>query len=629
MSITLENISKRFGGQWVVDNVSLEVADKELFVLLGSSGSGKSTILRMIAGLTEPTGGKILLHRTDVTHLPPQQRGTGFVFQNYSIFRHMTVGKNIEFGLRIRKSPRDERTRRREQLLDLVGLAGLGGRYAHQLSGGQQQRVALARALAYEPDVLLLDEPFGALDVKIRSQLRRTLKEIQQRLGVTTILVTHDQEEAFELADRIGVLERGRLLEVGDSEELYARPHSLFAATFLGAGTVLVGRADNGQAQFGPLSLPIPDDSPHEEGSRVQLLVRPEQIALSAERPPSDMPLVGKGAIIEQSFTGPLRRVRLRLPRLAGTRQISPPPPFGEEGLLVDAAFPSEVVIDGQEMWVGLRSWTILDKPDPHLLVCDPGEGRMGQLALTRLLAERLQARTTVLAVAEDPDEAEPLRSRLAERVEAAELSGAVLRVRFGKPAEQIATEQAQSLYEMLIMTPRSRQKSAARRLVFESRAIARHLGDTLMTVLQHAHVPVLVARGERSEVRRVLICTAAGEPGKNDVREGGRLARRLGATVTLLYVSRGPGVNALTSSHLDRAAATLKSIDVNAEVRIRSAPTPVDGIISEIVEGDHDLIVIGAHGPRSRSRFKLNDVMLQILSIADRHVLVVPADRA
>jgi nucleotide-binding universal stress UspA family protein len=178
-------------------------------------------------------------------------------------------------------------------------------------------------------------------------------------------------------------------------------------------------------------------------------------------------------------------------------------------------------------------------------------------------------------------------------------------------------------------MTPRSRQKSAARRLVFESRAIARHLGDTLMTVLQHAHVPVLVARGERSEVRRVLICTAAGEPGKNDVREGGRLARRLGATVTLLYVSRGPGVNALTSSHLDRAAATLKSIDVNAEVRIRSAPTPVDGIMSEIVEGDHDLIVIGAHGPRSRSRFKLNDVMLQILSIADRHVLVVPADRA
>src|SRR5947207_806832 len=327
MSIVLENISKRFGGQWVVDNVSLEVADKELFVLLGSSGSGKSTILRMIAGLTEPTGGRVMLHGSDVTNLPPQKRGTGFVFQNYSIFRHMTVSENIEFGLRIRKTPKEERTRRREQLLDLVGLAGLGSRYAHQLSGGQQQRVALARALVYEPNVLLLDEPFGALDVKIRSQLRRSLKEIQQRLGVTTILVTHDQEEAFELADRIGVLERGRLLEVGASEALYAHPRSLFAATFLGAGTVLVGRAEKGQAQFGPLSLPIPENSPHEEGGRVQLLVRPEHVELSAD-PPPDLPLVGRGSIIEQSFTGPLRRVRLRLPRLSGTRQISPPPPF-------------------------------------------------------------------------------------------------------------------------------------------------------------------------------------------------------------------------------------------------------------------------------------------------------------
>ncbi len=627
MSIALENISKRFGGQWVVDNVSLEVADKELFVLLGSSGSGKSTILRMIAGLTEPSGGRVLLHGTDVTNLPPQQRGTGFVFQNYSIFRHMTVAENIEFGLRIRKAPREERMRRREQLLDLVGLAGLGSRYAHQLSGGQQQRVALARALAYEPNVLLLDEPFGALDVKIRSQLRRILKEIQQRLGVTTILVTHDQEEAFELADRIGVLERGRLLEVGASEDLYVHPHSLFTATFLGAGTVLVGRASDGQAQFGPLSLPIPDDSPHDEGARVQLLFRPEHVALSADRPPPDLPLVGKGAIIEQNFTGPLRRVRLRLPRLAGTRQISPPPPFGEEGLLIDAAFPSEAAIDGQEMWVGLRSWTILDKPDPHLLVCDLGEGPTTQLALARLLADRLRARTTVLAVAEDPDQAESVRAKLGERAEAAGLSGATLRVRFGKPAEQIATEQAQSLYEMLIMTPRPGSK-AARRPALEPRAKARHLGDTLMTVLEHADVPVLIAKGERSQVERVLICTAAGEPGKNDVREGGRLARRLGATVTLLYVSRGSDVSALTRSHLDRAIATLKSIDVEADVRIRSAPTPVAGIMAEIRERDHDLIVIGAHGPRSRTRFKLNDVMLQVLSIADRHVLVVPADR-
>src|SRR5512138_3309730 len=221
MSIVLEKITKHYGNQWIVDNVSLEVADKELFVLLGSSGSGKSTILRMIAGLAEPSSGRIILHGRDVTNLPPQQRGTGFVFQNYSIFRHMSVGDNIEFGLKVRKVSRGEREAKRDELLDLVGLSGLGKRYAHQLSGGQLQRVALARALAYEPNVLLLDEPFGALDVKIRARLRRSLREVHDRLEVTTVLVTHDQEEAFELADRIGVIEHGRLVETGTPRELY------------------------------------------------------------------------------------------------------------------------------------------------------------------------------------------------------------------------------------------------------------------------------------------------------------------------------------------------------------------------------------------------------------------------
>ena len=629
MSIILDQITKRFGSQLVVDNVSLEVADKELFVLLGSSGSGKSTILRMIAGLTQPTNGRILLHGRDVTDLPPQDRGTGFVFQNYSIFRHMTVSENIEFGLRIRKVPREERTRRREQLLELAGLAGLGSRYADQLSGGQQQRVALARALAYEPNVLLLDEPFGALDVKIRAQLRRILKEIQQRLAVTTILVTHDQDEAFELSDRIGVLERGRLLEVGAGEMLYARPRSLFTATFLGAGTVLVGRAENGQARFGSLTLPIPAESPHDEGARVQLLFRPEQVVLASNAPPPDVPFIGKGAIIEESFAGPLRRVRLRLPRPSGMRQLAPPPPFGEESLLIDATLPAEISVNRQEMWVGVRAWTILDQPDPQLLTCDPGEGSTTPLAITRLLAERMQASITVLAVAEHADRAEVLRAKLGERAQAESLPEASLRVRFGKAAEQIAAEQAESVYEMLVMTARARSR-ASRLPVLEARAMARQLGETLMTVLQHTDVPVLVAKGERTRLERILICTAAGEPGKSDVRIGGRLARRMGATVTLLYVAReSAGVSPLARSHLDRAAATLKAIDVESEVRVRSAATPLAGIMAEAAEGDYDLIVIGAHGPRSRMRFRPNDVMLQVLAAAQRHVLVVPPDRA
>jgi len=628
MSIILDQITKRFGNQWVVDNVSLEIADKELFVLLGSSGSGKSTILRMIAGLTDPTSGRIFLHGRDVTNLPPQQRGTGFVFQNYSIFRHMTVSENIEFGLRIRKVSRDERTKRREQLLDLAGLAGLGSRYAHQLSGGQQQRVALARALVYEPNVLLLDEPFGALDVKIRSQLRRILKEIQQRLAVTTILVTHDQEEAFELADRIGVLERGRLLEMGPGENLYARPRSLFAATFLGAGTVLVGSAEKGQAHFGSLTLPIPKESPHDEGSRVQLLFRPEQVLLSAEDPPQDAPLIGKAEIIEERFAGPLRRVRARLPRPAGMRQLAPLPPFGEESLLIDATLPSDSSLIGREMWVGLRGWTILDQPEPQLLVCDPGQGPTTPLAITRLLAERMQATTKVIAVAEDPDKAETLRAKLGERVQSESLSEAGLSVRFGDAAEQIAAEQAASLYEMLIMTARKRSR-VPRIPVLETRAMARQLGETLMKVLQYADVPVLVAKGTQTRIERILICTAAGEPGKSDVRVGGRLARRLGAAVTLLYVARSSNqVSSLTKSHLDRAAATLKATDVDSQVKIRNAETPLAGILAEASEGDYDLIVIGAHGPRSRIRFRPHDVMLQVLSLSPRHVLVVPSDR-
>src|SRR4051812_16750493 len=198
MSISLNDVTKNFGDQEVVKGLSLEINQGELFVLLGSSGSGKSTLLRMIAGLTRLDAGQICLGERDVTNLPTQQRGVGFVFQNYSLFKHMTVSENIAFGLEIRRMPRAQRKQRVQELLDLIDLSEYGNRMPSQLSGGQQQRVALARALAPEPEVLLLDEPFGALDVKIRSQLRQNLREIQQRLGITAILVTHDQDEAFE-----------------------------------------------------------------------------------------------------------------------------------------------------------------------------------------------------------------------------------------------------------------------------------------------------------------------------------------------------------------------------------------------------------------------------------------------
>ncbi|MCW5848861.1 MAG: ATP-binding cassette domain-containing protein [Anaerolineae bacterium] len=617
MSIVLDRLTKRFGAQTIVDRVSLEVADGEFFVLLGASGSGKSTILRLIAGLTQPDAGRILLQGRDVTHLPPQQRDTGFVFQNYSIFRHMSVADNIEFGLRIRRVPPAERARRREELLDLVDLAGLGARYADQLSGGQRQRVALARALAYEPNVLLLDEPFGALDVKIRAQLRRSLKAIHDRLGVTTILVTHDQEEAFELADRIGVIERGHLLEVGAPEELYTRPRSLFVATFLGAGTVFVGRARGGQAHFGLLALPIPAETPHEDDERVQVLLRPEEVTLTPDRPADDRLVLGQGRVVEQNFTGPLRRLRLRLPQLAATRQLAPPPPFGEEGLLVDAVLPADLPLPSEDLWVGLRRWHILAPPHPRVLVYDTEAGPLTALALARALADRLDASVTLVGVAESADGGEALRAALQRRQEEAGLAQAELRIAFGNVMQQLALEQGQALYDFCLLPASDHPATQPVRL-----------SDTVVNLLSRTMTPTLVVKDKDYPLERILICTAAGEPGKSDVRIGGRLARQVGAAVTLFHVTRGASQpTPLARSHLERAAATLRALNVPTEVRFRPAQTPAAGILAEAREGGYGLVVVGSHGPHSRSVFGLDDVTRQVLSGTDRPVLVVPAD--
>ena len=240
MSIVLEHLTKSYGGLSVVRDVSLEIGDGELCVFLGPSGSGKSTILRIVAGLTDSDSGRVLLHGRDVTRVPPQKRGVGFVFQHYALFRHMTIAENVEFALRVRRVAPAERAQRRDELLEMVGLGGYGTRRPDQLSGGQQQRVALARALAHRPEVLLLDEPFGALDARIRAEIRSTVRRIQRELGVTMIFVTHDQEEAFELADRIAVLNHGRLLERGSPRELYLHPSTEFTATFLGTANLVV-----------------------------------------------------------------------------------------------------------------------------------------------------------------------------------------------------------------------------------------------------------------------------------------------------------------------------------------------------------------------------------------------------
>ncbi|MCV3213551.1 sulfate/molybdate ABC transporter ATP-binding protein [Plectonema radiosum NIES-515] len=239
MGIVVENVSKQFGSFKAVDDVNLEIKSGSLVALLGPSGSGKSTLLRLISGLEMPDNGKIFLTGKDATYQSVQDRNIGFVFQHYALFKHLTVRKNVAFGLELRKAPKGKIKARVDQLLELVQLSGLGDRYPSQLSGGQRQRVALARALAVEPNVLLLDEPFGALDAKVRKDLRAWLRRLHDEVHVTTVFVTHDQEEAMEVSDEIVVMNKGRVEQVGTPASIYDHPASAFVMSFIGPVNVL------------------------------------------------------------------------------------------------------------------------------------------------------------------------------------------------------------------------------------------------------------------------------------------------------------------------------------------------------------------------------------------------------
>jgi sulfate transport system ATP-binding protein len=239
MGITVENATKRFGDFVALDDVSIEVPDGSLTALLGPSGSGKSTLLRVIAGLEEPDSGRVVISDQDMTHVPVQDRNVGFCFQHYAAFKHMTVGNNVAFGLSIRKRPKDEINARVHELLQLVQLEGLIDRYPSQLSGGQRQRMALARALAVEPKVLLLDEPFGALDARVRTELRQWLRRLHDEVHVTTIFVTHDQEEAMDVAEQIVVMNDGAVEQAGSPTDLYEHPATEFVMSFVGTANRL------------------------------------------------------------------------------------------------------------------------------------------------------------------------------------------------------------------------------------------------------------------------------------------------------------------------------------------------------------------------------------------------------
>lgn len=308
-TVELRGLRRAFGTTTALDGLDLTVRPGELLALLGPSGCGKTTALRMLAGFEHPDSGEILIDGKDVTAVPAHRRDAGMVFQSYSLFPHLNALDNVAFGLRMRRVRTAERRARAAELLDLVGLADKGDRFPHQLSGGQQQRIALARALALRPRVLLLDEPLSALDAKVRLTLREEIRRLQQELGITTLFITHDQEEALSMADRVAVMRAGRLEQCAAPAELYARPATAFVAEFVGTMSRIPGRLRTADATVEVLGRRLTVDGPApaaEDGAAVDVLVRPESVQVAADP-------AGAGRVLATSFLGATVRVTVAL----------------------------------------------------------------------------------------------------------------------------------------------------------------------------------------------------------------------------------------------------------------------------------------------------------------------------
>jgi putative spermidine/putrescine transport system ATP-binding protein len=346
VEVRMEGLTRRYGPVIALDGLDLTLHPGELVALLGPSGCGKTTTLRLLAGLEDADGGRITVAGRDLTHVSASKRDMGMVFQAYSLFPHMTVQQNVAFGLRLRRVSKDERDRRALEILDLVGLTEQAGRYAHQISGGQQQRVALARALAIEPQVLLLDEPLSALDAKVRAQLRDQIRRIQLEVGITTLFVTHDQEEALAIADRVGVMRDGRLEQLAPPTEVYARPATAFVAEFVGLTNRLPGTVSGSVVTVRGRDLPLVDQST--PPGPVTALVRPEAVTLAAGSTDESGPLTG--TVITTTFLGATSRVTVDL---------------GDATIVAQLA-----TSDASELTAGSRV-TLAIRPDPVLVSAD------------------------------------------------------------------------------------------------------------------------------------------------------------------------------------------------------------------------------------------------------------------
>jgi len=363
VAASVRGISKRFKKASVLEDISFDVAEGESLVLLGASGSGKTTILRIIAGLEQPDSGYVILHGKDVTDLPARERGVGVIFQSYALFPRMTVEKNIGYGLRIRHRPRKERRETVNRLIELVQLEKHRTKYPWQLSGGQQQRVAIARTLAYKPQVLLFDEPFGALDAQTRVHLRREIRALLRQVRVPSVFITHDQEEALELGDRIAVLNEGHLEQIGTPDEVYNHPETEYVATFLGAANLLLGVAIQGTVEIGTAKLPAEKETKRfSEGQSVKLVFRPEDVCISQDANlPEGCRRLTNGVIQEVNFVGAYQRLIVRLDLTHRLQAENEAPLY-------------QVTINTPERMTGVPIMVTRPKPEANALRYQPGD---------------------------------------------------------------------------------------------------------------------------------------------------------------------------------------------------------------------------------------------------------------
>ncbi len=604
MSIVLEQLTKRYAGDPVVNRVALEIADGEFFVLIGPSGSGKSTVLRMIAGLNTVDEGRVWLHGRDVTFARPQERNVGFVFQHYALFKHMSVAENIEFALRVRRQAADARRHRRDELLELVGLAGLGKRMPSQLSGGQQQRVALARALAHQPEVLLLDEPFGALDAKIRVDLRRALLNIQRELRITTIFVTHDQDEAFELADRLGVMNFGRLLEVGKPAELYQHPQTEFVATFLGTGNLLAGEYAAGQVAAGPLRFPLATETASIDTPQpVQVLFRPEDVVLATQPANLSSTRLGQGIVEQTTFSGAWEKARVRLPTAPGLRPIAPAVPYGEDTFLVEASRPLEQarqlpLAAGDTVWVGVnRIHVLAHRGFSFLIPVDGSPESQAALALGGQMARLAHARVTLLGYGQAAETLAPTLQAAKDALGSG-LAGLEVRTVSASLAAAVGQEAERQPYDLAIVgSPVGQRGAVAARLLAAG-------PDHLLLVTHAQPLP-----------GRALVSARGGEPGKEEVLFAASLLHYLGAQATLLSVvpAEAPTLRARTEQFLADGARTMIALGVQTETKVGTAPVS-RAILDQLAAGEHDLLVLGAPLVHSDRPLTLGGVVAQLL---------------